>query len=142
VQEEDPMTSDWREGYQAGLSPFATFLGARKVEVDAEHAILEIECGPQHTNPTGMVHGGVMVSLADNTATTLANTHRMSTENDGKFMVGIDLHTTFLSNQPGGTIRAEARFVRAGKRVAVVRTQVTGDGGRLLAEVTTTHIPA
>jgi 1,4-dihydroxy-2-naphthoyl-CoA hydrolase len=136
------MTNDWREDYEVKLSPYATFLGAEKISATPELAVLQIECGPQHLNPTGMVHGGVMVSLADNTATMLANTHRMATENDGKFMVGIDLHATFLSNQPGGTLRTEARFVRAGKRVAVVRTQVLGAGGRLLAEVTTTHVPA
>jgi acyl-coenzyme A thioesterase PaaI-like protein len=32
--------------------------------------------------------------------------------------------------------------VKKGRRVSVVRTAVTGENGRLLAEVTTTHIPA
>jgi uncharacterized protein (TIGR00369 family) len=61
--------------------------------------------------------------------------------NEGKFMSGIDLHATFLSNQLGGTVTATARVVRAGRRVTVIRTQVTGDGDKLLLELTTTHSP-
>ena len=57
------------------------------------------------------------------------------------FMVGVDLHAAMLSNQRGGEIRAESRVVRAGRRVTVIRTTVTGEGGKLLAEITTTHVP-
>ena len=56
--------------------------------------------------------------------------------------MAINLNANLLGNQRGGEIRAEARFVRKGKRVTVVRTLVTGDGGKLLAEVTTNHVPA
>jgi acyl-coenzyme A thioesterase PaaI-like protein len=33
-------------------------------------------------------------------------------------------------------------LVRRGARIIVVRTRITGEDDRLLAEVTTTHIPA
>ena len=46
-----------------------------------------------------------------------------------------------LSNQLGGTIFGESEPVRVGRRVTVIRTRITGDNGRLLAEVTTTHVP-
>ena len=46
-----------------------------------------------------------------------------------------------LANQQGGTIRATATPVRVGRRVTVIRTQVWGDDDKLLAEVTTTHVP-
>ena len=62
---------------------------------------------------------------------------------DGKgFPLAINLNSSLLGNQREGEITAEAQFVRNGKRIAVIRTQVTGTQGRLLAEVTTTHIPA
>ncbi len=83
-----------------------------------------------------------MLSLADNTATKMAIQAQAGTANEGKFMVTVDLHATMLRNQTGGTIEAEAVVVRAGARVTVVRTQVKGDGGKALIEVTTTHIPA
>jgi acyl-coenzyme A thioesterase PaaI-like protein len=56
--------------------------------------------------------------------------------------LAININANLLGNQRGGDIFAEARFVRKGKRVTVIRTRVTGDKGRLLAEVTTTHVPA
>ena len=52
------------------------------------------------------------------------------------------VNANLLGNQRQGDIYAEARFVRQGKRVTVIRTRVTGDNDRLLAEVTTTHVPA
>ena len=53
----------------------------------------------------------------------------------------IDLHASVLANQQDGDIMAEARIVRRGRRVTVVRTRVSGVDDKTLAEVTTTHIP-
>ena len=93
-------------------------------------------------NPLGTVQAGAMLWMADVTATIMA-IGKTEIGADGKgFPLAIDLHTTLLGNQGQGEIRAEARIVRRGKRIIVVRTRVTGDQGRLLAEVTTTHIPA
>ena len=93
-------------------------------------------------NPFGTVHAGAMLWLADVTATVLA-LEKVELSPDGKgFPLAINLNTNLLGNQREGEIRAEARFVRSGKRVTVIRTRVTGAQGRLLAEVTTTHTPA
>jgi 1,4-dihydroxy-2-naphthoyl-CoA hydrolase len=123
-------------------SPFSESLGARPVSSSDDLVVAELAIEDRHKNPTGAIHGGVMIALADNGATAMANRAHRAIEGDERFMVGIDLHATMLANQQGGTIRAESRVVRAGRRVVVIRTQVLGDGGRLLAEVTTTHIPA
>ena len=93
-------------------------------------------------NPFGVVHAGAMVWLADVTATVLAiGSREIGPEGKG-FPLAIDLHVTLLSNQREGEIKAEARFVRKGERLMVVRTRLTGKENRLLAEVTSTHIPA
>ena len=93
-------------------------------------------------NPFGTVQAGAMLWLADVTATVLA-LRKAQISADGKgFPLAINLHTSLLGNQREGELTAEARFVRSGKRLTVVRTRVTGAQGQLLAEVTTTHIPA
>lgn len=93
-------------------------------------------------NPFGTVQAGAMLWLADVTATVLA-LRNVEIGPDGKgFPLAINLNTSLIGNQREGQIKAEARFVRNGKRVKVVRTRVTGNSGRLLADVTTTHIPA
>lgn len=123
-------------------SPLSEWMGFETVEVTPERTLVRLALRPEHLNPTGAIHAGTMLSLADNTATKMAIQAQAGTANEGRFMVTVDLHATMLRNQAGGTIEAEAVVVRAGARVTVVRTQVKGDGGKALIEVTTTHIPA
>ena len=93
-------------------------------------------------NPFGTVQAGAMLWMADVTATVLAiGSEKIGAKGQG-FPLAINVNANLLGNQREGDIFAEARFVKKGKRVTVVRTRVTGDTGRLLAEVTTTHVPA
>jgi len=118
---------------------FDQFIGMQYVDDDAVGARIEIQ--PHHCNPTGNINGGVIISLADNISTGAANKAYFAKTGERKFLVGIDLHAVMLANQQGGTIRGIATPVRVGRRVTVIRTQVLGDDDRLLAEVTTTHVP-
>jgi acyl-coenzyme A thioesterase PaaI-like protein len=83
-----------------------------------------------------------MIWMADVTATVLAIGSAELGQKGQGFPLAINVNANLLGNQREGDILAEARFVRKGKRVTVIRTRVTGDKGRLLAEVTTTHVPA
>lgn len=106
----------------------------------AGRASIRIE--PHHCNPTGHINGGVLIAIADNLATGAAGNAYFEKLGERRFMVGVDLHAVMLSNQQGGTITAESTPVRVGRRITVIRTEVRGDGDKLLAEVTTTHVPA
>ena len=97
---------------------------------------------PGACNPFGTVQAGAMLWMADVTATVLAIGSGEIGEKGRGFPLAINVNANFLGNQREGEIFAEARFVRKGKRVTVVRTRVTGENNRLLAEVTTTHVPA
>lgn len=93
-------------------------------------------------NPFGTVQAGAMIWLADVTASVLA-LEGQAVGDDGKgFPLAIDVHTILVGNQRDGEIRAEARFVRRGKNILVIRTSLIGNGDKLLAEVTTTHTRA
>jgi 1,4-dihydroxy-2-naphthoyl-CoA hydrolase len=93
-------------------------------------------------NPFGTVQAGAIVWLADVTASVLAiGSDEIGPDGEG-FPLAIDLHTTLLANQREGEIEAEARFLRRSRRVIVIRTIVRGAGGIVLAEVTSTHVPA
>lgn len=122
---------------------FDQHIGMRIVEDAADGTLVaEIDIEPHHCNPTGAINGGVILSLADNLSTGSAGRARFEKTGERSFMVVVDLHAVMLSNQQGGRIRAKSSVVRAGRRVTVVRTVVTGEGGKALAEVTTTHIPS
>ncbi len=93
-------------------------------------------------NPFGVVQAGAMIWLADVTASVLV-LEAHSVEASGKgFPLAIDLHTSLFGNQKDGEIKAEARFVKRGSKVSVVRTRLLGNGDKLLAEMTSTHVPA
>jgi 1,4-dihydroxy-2-naphthoyl-CoA hydrolase len=119
---------------------FDQHLGMEFDHEDGEHSA-RIRIQPHHCNPTGNINGGVIISLADNLSTGAANVAYFEKTGERRFMVGIDLHAVMLANQQGGTIRAVSHPVRVGRRVTVIRTSVHGDDDRLLAEITTTHVP-
>lgn len=83
-----------------------------------------------------------MIWLADVTASVLAIGSKEIGADGKGFPLAVDLHTTLIGNQRDGEIKAEARFVRKGRRIIVIRTRIIGNEERLLAELTSTHIPA
>jgi uncharacterized protein (TIGR00369 family) len=117
---------------------FDQHIGMSRGDSDSE---AKIETQDHHLNPTGNINGGVLISLADNLATGVANRHWREKTGDQAFLVGVDLHAVMLTNQQGGTIIARSKPVRIGRRIVVIRTQVSGEDNKLLAEITSTHIP-
>lgn len=119
---------------------FDEFIGMQH-EHDESGALSTLQVQPHHLNPTGNINGGVFLSMADNASTGAANRAYFEKTGERKFMVGVDLHAVVLSNQQGGTLRVISTPVRVGRRVTVIRSQVLGNEDRVLAEITTTHIP-
>ncbi len=111
-------------------------------ERNAECVISRMPVSQGILNPFGIVQAGAMIWLADVTASVLALSGQEIGPDGKGFPLAVDLHTVLLSNQRDGEIKAEARFVRKSRRIIVVRTRITGNEGRLLAEVTSTHILA
>jgi 1,4-dihydroxy-2-naphthoyl-CoA hydrolase len=56
------------------------------------------------------------------------------------FPLAINLNVNLVGNQTSGTLKAVSTFVKRGRSVSVVRTVVTGEGDKLLADVTTNHV--
>jgi acyl-coenzyme A thioesterase PaaI-like protein len=45
--------------------PMATLIGFTIRSIEPGDAVMEMEAGPQHANPMGTIHGGVLCDLAD-----------------------------------------------------------------------------
>ena len=112
------------------------------VERSAELVVGEMPVQPGILNPYGVVHAGALLWFADVCATMLTLGGADAAPGQSGFPLAIDLHVAFLANQRDGVLEARAAFVKRGRRVSVVRTTVSGAGGRLLADVTTTHVPS
>ncbi len=123
-------------------SPLSRLLGIEMLEETADRAVARLEIRDEHKTPTGVVHSGTILSLADDCATRAANRANDEGPNPGAFMVLVDLHSAMLGNQAEGILSAVSTIVRCGRRITIVRAVVTGADEKRLAEITTTHIPA
>lgn len=95
---------------------------------------------PGILNPFGSVHAGAMIWFADVVATTLALQGTKPSKEMSGFPLAINLSANLVSNCRDGELRASASFVKKGRRVSTVRTTVESDSGKVLLDLTTTHI--
>jgi uncharacterized protein (TIGR00369 family) len=110
------------------------------IEQTAERVVSEMPVRPGITNPFGVVHAGAMLWFADVTATLLVVGPVKPAEGMSGFPLAISLNANFLGNQKDGNFKAVASFVKRGRTVSVVRTAVYGNGDKLMADVTTSHV--
>lgn len=126
----------------AQTTNFAGDLAFAATLVSPGEASGKMPIGPGLLNPFGTVHAGAMVWFADVVATTLALQGRRSEPGMQGFPLAINLSANLLSNSREGHLHARARFVKQGRRVSTVSTEVTSDDGKLLLVLTTTHVAA
>lgn len=110
------------------------------VEQSDERVVSEMPVTAGIKNPYGTVHAGATLWFADVTATVLVMGRPDASEGMKGFPLAINLNANLIGNQTTGTFRAVSTFVKRGRTVSVVRTEVYGDGDKLIADVTTNHI--
>ena len=91
-------------------------------------------------NPFGTVHAGALIWFADVTATRLALQGADVSTGGSGFPLAINITAQLLSNVTEGTLTARSRFVKRGRTMQVVRTEVTSDQGKVLLDLTTSHL--
>ncbi len=112
------------------------------VEQSAQRVVGRMPVQAGILNPYGTVHAGAMLWFADVCATVLAFGGGEIEPGQAGFPLAIQLSANLLANQRDGELTAESVYVKKGKRLSVVRTTVSGADGRILVDVTTSHVPA
>ena len=114
--------------------------GTRFVEVGAERAVAELAFRPDLAQLTGLFHGGVILSLADETATacSMANVMPDGTWDPAKFPLTIQLSANLIRNTNTGKLIAEAVPLHRGRTSMVMQTTVRDEQGRVMAVITAT----
>ncbi|WP_020651050.1 PaaI family thioesterase [Solimonas variicoloris] len=112
------------------------------VEQTPERVVGQMPVQAGILNPFGIAHAGAVLWFADVCATVLSFGGTTMEPGQSGFPLAINLNAALLGNQKDGTFTATSVFVKHGRQLSVVRTTVTGDNGRLIAEVTTSHVPA
>src|ERR1700732_2559775 len=114
--------------------PLPQLAGFRIVAVSPGRAVFEMEAGPQHANPMGTLHGGILCDIGDaamgiSYASTLAG---------GESFTTLELKINFLKPVWKARLRAEGHVVKRGKTVGLVECDVVDEGGSLVARASST----
>ena len=115
-------------------APCAKLVGFEIVEIASGRAVGHLQTGPQHTNPMGTVHGGILCDLADAAmgmafASTLKHNETFTT---------LELKINFLRPVWVSQLRAEAHVTNRGKTVGLVECTVRDEHHRLVAKAVST----
>jgi acyl-CoA thioesterase len=110
------------EGY--GAFPLQSFLDFDIRDGPDGAAVAFLEVDDRHLNPNGIVHGGVVFSLAD----TAMGRATMAVLSDGQICASIEVSVRYLRPIPGGRLVATASVLRAGRRIVHLECSVTVDG--------------
>lgn len=123
----DPATEGWKKHDGKGFLGLVGPLWSRREDDHWAYAFVASE---QHVNAAGVVHGGLLVSLADQ-AMSMVVWEAM----DRAPCVTVQLDTHFLmATRPGDFIQARARVARATRSLAFAQASLAvGDEPVLLA---------
>ena len=114
--------------------PIAALIGFDVEEIGAGRAVASLQAGPQHANPMGTLHGGVLCDLAD-AAMGLAFVSTLAPEESFTTMA---LNINFFRPVWQTRLRAEALVINRGKNVGYVECDVTDQEGKSIAKAAST----
>ncbi|MFO7561735.1 MAG: PaaI family thioesterase [Enhygromyxa sp.] len=117
-----PLSRDIVAELNAIRGGFNQALGLRFVGADYEEVVAEIELGPEHHQPYGIVHGGVYAAMVETLASVGAALNLGAL---GLHTVGLDNNTSFLKAVRTGTLRGTARPLARGRRTQVWEVSIT-----------------
>ena len=119
---------------EAAPPPVAKLIGFRVTSIEPGRAIFELEAGPQHANPMGTLHGGVLCDIAD----AAMGVAYASTLGEDESFTTLELKINFLRPFWSGKLFATARVVKAGKTIGLTECDVNDVEGRLVARAMST----
>ncbi len=122
--------------YEAALrrrtneSGATSLLGLNLESLEKGHVVFSMRIKPRHKQLHGVVHGGVLATVADTVAAIAAYT----TVPKGTEIATVEMKINFLEAVPGGRIRAEGRVLRTGRNFVVTECEIYKDNGTLAAK--------
>lgn len=114
--------------------PAAELVGFTLTAVAEGRSTVVLEAGPQHANPMGTLHGGILCDVADAAmgiayASTLAEDESFTT---------LELKINFLKPVWQARLTAEGRVVKRGRTIGLTECDITDENGRLVARASST----
>jgi uncharacterized protein (TIGR00369 family) len=120
-----------------GGAPYHTLLGLTLVQWEEGLARLACDVGDQHRNRSGIVHGGLILSMIDQAAG--YSGLWCSVPGNVRKAVTLDLDCRFTGQVKAGRLVAEAKVAQRGRNIFFVRTEVFDEAGKMVAFGASTH---
>jgi len=128
------LRPDFRERAKASDVPVARLIGFEAENIGEGRASVTFAAGPQHANPMGTLHGGILCDIADAAmgiafASTLAPDESFTT---------IELKMNFFRPVWQARLRAEGTVLQRGRTIAYVECTITDEQSRVIAKAAST----
>jgi uncharacterized protein (TIGR00369 family) len=114
--------------------PVAELIGFELAEVTPGRALITLHTGPQHSNPMGTLHGGILCDIADAAMGISVG----STLEPGQSFTTVELKINFLRPVWSTKLTAEGNLIQRGKSTAYVECVVKDEAGKLVAKASST----
>jgi len=118
------------ERMKCSRAPVGELIGFCVPEAGHGRAVVTLSSGPQHMNPMGTLHGGILCDIAD----TAMGVAFASTLGPGESFTTVELKINYLRPVREAQLRAEGRVVERGRTVGYVECEVTDERGKLVAK--------
>jgi uncharacterized protein (TIGR00369 family) len=127
----EPTTEDFAAVIQAASGEgWSKAMGLELVKATRDEVVARMVIQACHLQAYGIVHGGVYAGIIETLASIGAAIPAMS---EGKSVVGLENHTSFLRATREGTLHAVATPLSRGRRSPVWECAIRDDRQRLVA---------
>jgi uncharacterized protein (TIGR00369 family) len=131
---EIPGKPDFRTRAKANDVPVAHLIGFEAKEIGDGRATVTLTAGPQHANPMGTLHGGILCDIAD-AAMGMAFASTITPEES---FTTVELKINFLRPVWEACLKAQGKVVRRGRSLGYVECEITDERGQLVAKAAST----
>ena len=107
-----------------GFNPFGELIGLRFSKFDNGYSQCSLNVNETFYNPNGVLHGGVIYSLAD---TGMGGAVHSCLDED-ELCASIDVKIVYFRYVTSGTLSCESRVVHRSRRLVFVESEVSNDG--------------
>jgi uncharacterized protein (TIGR00369 family) len=128
----DPLIDEQSTTFMHEAMPYAATLGVQVLVSTPTEVRCRLEWSASLTTSGGVMHGGVLMSLADAAGGLCAFLNLPA----GGATTTIESKTNFLRAVRGGFVTAVTRPLHVGRRVIVIETDLVDDDDRQVARVT------
>jgi acyl-CoA thioesterase len=116
----------------ASVGPVAELLHISRLEPEEGRARFRLDVVPELLNPHGVLHGGAVYTMIDYSM----GAATMDALPPGEICATIEIKVSYFAAVRAGVLTCETSIIKQGANVVFLASEVTGDGGALVAAAT------